>query len=49
MTIRTRADTEGALTAHKRDYQAGAAPGAEEARARLLLVVLCLVWASPGR
>lgn len=44
MTIRTRADTDGALTAHKRDYQAGAASGVEEARARLLLVVLCLVW-----
>ena len=44
MTIRTRAGTEGALTTHKQEYRAGAAPGVDDVRARLLLVILCLVW-----
>jgi drug/metabolite transporter (DMT)-like permease len=43
MTTRTRV-TEGALTPQKQEYRVGVAPGTDDVRARLLLIVLCLIW-----
>lgn len=44
MTIRVRAGAEGALTPQGQKDQAGAASSAGDIGARLMLVILCLVW-----
>ena len=44
MTVRTDSGAESALPTQQRDHQAGAGPDVGDIQARLMLVILCLLW-----